>query len=122
MGEPQEYNVHEELKKHERPIGMVTEKVTVTDPADLLFRSYDSDLVKTDLTHWMTFLKKDRLKKVERYADLKGAAYSRFTDKKIAEDARRRYLALVFLRECLSVEGSSEVAMVCANLLLPPKG
>ena len=124
MPEPQEYSVHAELAKRVIAVDAVQVKVTATDPGEMLFRPYDNDIVKTDLTQWMTFLKKDRLKKVERYADRKSPFYTegRFPDKVSADDARKRYLMVIFYREATHGDGSREVALLAVNALFPEKG
>jgi len=123
-GRPVEYNAQAEAMRRETLPGVAPIKVTVTDPGDMLLRPYDRDIVRTDLTRWMTFLKKDRIKKVERYAERKSPLYDGgvFPDKASADDARRRYLLLIMHREVLHGDGSPEVALAAFTALFPPKG
>ena len=124
MGEPQEYNAQAEMARGQIAVDAVKVKIVAVDPADVLFRPYDRDFVKTDLTHWMTFLKKDRLKKIEKYALVNNPLYTdgAFPDKAVAADARRRYLLMILYREVLHGDGSPEVAQSAFNALFPPKG
>lgn len=117
------YSVQDELRK-DQGFRLDRPEMKVTEPEELLFRRQDKDLVRTELFHWMTFCEKDRMKKAQMYADRNAGLYldpNVFPDEKTAEDARKRYLTFILLREALSGAGSDKVGFIAFNGIFKEK-
>ena len=133
---PQEAVVYDAQRERENSIQWNKEavpKIEPVEPSDLLYRKHDPRDVRAELDHWMVLLKADRIAKIRHYTDRNsplfanpddskkpgGAVQHVFANHELAEDARKRYLLLILMKEWLHPEGSREVAEIAFNAVYP---